>query len=137
MFTLYSFGQVVEAWGSGLRMIILFATGVIVASLPSFLKNRQNSYYRSLGASGGVASVLFFTIYFAPRSAINIFLIPIDIPMIVFGVLYLIYSAYMSRRGDSTINHDAHFWGSVYGLVFAFVNDPTHGESFIRALMRS
>src|SRR4051812_2250008 len=54
MFTLFSFGQVVEAWGRGIMMVILFLTGVVVSSIPSFLKNRNNSYYRSLGASGGV-----------------------------------------------------------------------------------
>lgn len=136
MFTLYSFGRVVEAWGVGITLIILFCTGVIVASLPSFLKNRQNNHYRSLGASGGVASVLFFSIYFTPWSSLNFFFIPIDIPAIVFAGLYLVYSAYMSRRGGSGINHDAHFWGSVYGVLFALLVDPTHGASFVNAIMR-
>jgi len=134
MFTLYFCGRSIEDFISiGLQLPVLYLTGIIIASLPSFLKNRNNSYYRSLGASGGVASILFFIIYFSPWSRIEIMFIPIGIPSILFGVLYLVYEAYMAKRGAGNVNHDAHFWGSVYGLFFAFMIDPTH-MSFINAL---
>jgi membrane associated rhomboid family serine protease len=40
----------------------------------------------------------------------------------------------MSKKGQGNVNHDAHFWGSVYGLVYAMIIDPTHGLSFINKL---
>lgn len=60
--------------------------------------------------------------------------IPIGIPAILFGALYLMYEAYMAKRGQGNVNHDAHFWGSVYGLLYAMIIDPTHGLSFINAI---
>ena len=136
MFTLYFCGETTETYlGLGGMFVILYLTGIIIASLPTFIKNRHNSYYRSLGASGGVASVLFLFIYYSPWSRINIMFIPIGIPSIIFGVLYLVYEAYMSKRGAGNVNHDAHFWGSVYGLFFGFLIDPTHGSSFVNSLL--
>lgn len=130
MLTLYFFGtmfeQVFELQGMGILYLVFYLTALIVASLPSFIKNRNNYYYRSLGASGAVAAALFGTVYFSPFASIYLMFIPIGIPSILFAVLYLIYSAYMSRRGGSYINHGAHFWGSVYGFLIAWLVDPTH-----------
>ncbi|MFI5195630.1 MAG: rhomboid family intramembrane serine protease [Chitinophagales bacterium] len=141
MYAFYTFGITVEYIFRQLGdpnelFLLLYLSGIIVASLPSFLKNRHDSSYRSLGASGGVASIIFFMIYFEPRSNIGLIIIPgVSIPSIVFGAIYLAYEAYMSRRGAGNINHSAHFWGSAYGLIFAFLLDPTHGRLFIEQLM--
>lgn len=139
MYTLYVFGETVQALFMQLGVnqnyyLILYLSGIVISSLPSFLKNIHNSYYRSLGASGGVAAIIFFTIYYNPWWKILIFPIPMGIPSVIFGVLYLAYEAYMAKRGAGNVNHGAHFWGSVYGLVFALLLDPSHGRDFINAL---
>lgn len=139
MFTLYSFGSFVESifnqLGSPLLYPMLYILGIIASSLPDLVKHANHSYFRSLGASGGVSAVLFASIYFYPWTGIRLFLIPFDIPAIVFGVLYLLYCVYMSKRGGDNINHDAHFWGAVFGLVYSFAFDPTHGKVFINQIM--
>ena len=134
MLALFSFGRLVEAlfMYRGITpwlYMFMYLSGIVVSSLPSFYKHRENPYYRSLGASGGVASVLFASVYFAPWQWMNIMFIPM--PNIVFAVLYLVYSAYMSKRGGGTINHDAHFWGAVWGFVFTLTVDPSHGGIFL------
>jgi membrane associated rhomboid family serine protease len=140
MLTLYFFGRIVEVsfaeLGMPLLFLILYLAGIVVASMPSFLKNKNNDYYRSLGASGGVSSVLFASVYFSPWDKIYFYFIPIGIPAIIFSVLYLVYSAYMERKGGDNINHNAHFWGAIFGFMFAFVFDPTHGHIFFDQLMR-
>jgi len=139
MLTLFFFGRIVEEAfseiSSPLLFIVLYLTGIVVASLPSFIKNRNNSFYRSLGASGGVAAVLFASVYFSPWDKIYLYFIPIGIPSIIFSVLYLAYSAYMERKGGDNINHNAHFWGAIFGFSFAFAFDPTHGHIFLNQLM--
>ena len=139
MFTLYFFGRNVEMVYSLLGLpkfafLILYLLGIVVASLPSFFKHRNNSYYRSLGASGGVAAVLFAFVYFAPWETIYLWFIPI--PAIVAAIAYLVYSAYMSRKTGDNINHDAHFYGAVFGFVFTMIFDPSHGKLFIQQLMQ-
>lgn len=138
MFALYSFGNIIESYyavllGSSNMYIIMYLSGIIASSLPSYLKHRNNSYYRSLGASGGVSAVLFAFVYFAPWTIIRIWFIPI--PGIVAAVAYLAYSAYMNKKGTDNIGHDAHFWGAVYGFLFTIVFEPSHGQLFIDALL--
>lgn len=139
MWALYSFGNFVQLIFGQLGTpqelyIILYLAGIVIASLPTFLKNRHNSYYRSLGASGGVSSIIFFSIYYEPWNRIGIFPFPFGIPSVIFGGLYLAYEAYMAKRGAGNVNHDAHFWGSVFGLLCALAADPSHGRYFIDAI---
>lgn len=137
MFTMFFIGRIVEAkfMEYGLTpwlYVLMYLMGIVVASLPSFYKHQNNPYYRSLGASGGVASVLFSLVYFSPWTMIRVVIIPM--PNILFAVLYLIYSAYMSRRGQGTINHDAHFWGAVFGFLFTLSVERSHGALFFQAI---
>lgn len=137
MFALYIFGKQVETvfmvLGIHQMFIVMYVGAIVVSSLPSFLKNRHNSYYRALGASGGVSAIVFAFIYYAPWSVIYIWFIPV--PAILGGIAYLVYSAYMSGKGRDNLGHDAHFWGAVFGFVFTFIYDPTHGQNFLIQLM--
>jgi len=141
MITLYFFGQNVEyicaAAGMHDVYIVLYLTAIIVASMPAYAKHRQHSYYYALGASGGVSAILFTTVYFQPWNKIQIIFIPIGIPSIIFAALYLYYSAYMAKKGQDNIGHDAHLYGSIYGFIFAWLIDLklNHGLSFIQELM--
>src|SRR4051812_7339928 len=53
MFTLYWFGTSIEGIftgiGVGALYPVMYLSAIIVSSLPSFLKNRNNPSYRSLG----------------------------------------------------------------------------------------
>ena len=140
MMSLYFFGSAAEVFiGSNILYLVLYITGIIVASVPTFLRNRNNSYYRSLGASGGVSAIIFYTIYHSPWSRISLIFIPEElfkgIPGILFGVLYLAYCVYMDRKGSDNINHNAHLFGALYGFTFAIAIDASHGADFIQRIM--
>jgi membrane associated rhomboid family serine protease len=139
MMTLWFFGSAVEGVYDNMDkhylFIVLYLAGILASSLPSYIKNRNNGYYRSLGASGGVSAVLFSFIYFAPWAKIYVWFIPI--PGILAGVGYLVYSATMSRRGSGFINHDAHFWGAIFGFLFTLVFEPSHGVLFFQSLLHA
>lgn len=139
MFTLFFMGRFVEsafmAYGiTPWLYVLMYLAGIVIASLPSFYKNKKNPFYRSLGASGGVSAVLFSSVYFSPWTQIYIFFLPLY--NILFAVLYLAYSVYMSRKGQSTINHDAHFWGAVFGFLFTLAVEPSHGRLFLYAIQQ-
>lgn len=126
MLTLYFFGDVVEdalnelfgASGKWLYLA-LYVSALLVSLLPTYLKNRNNYNYRSLGASGAVSAVLFAGLMLAPTAEIYFYFI--KMPSFVFAPLYLIFTAIMDRRGRDNINHSAHLWGSLYGLAFIII----------------
>ena len=137
MLALFLFGRNVEMFYaySGIPVglfLVLYLVGIVAASLPSFVKHRHDAYYRSLGASGGVSAVLFSFIYFEPWAIIYVWFIPI--PGIIAAVGYLVYSAYMSRQGRGYVNHDAHFWGAVFGFLFTLLFAADHGSHFLQKL---
>ncbi|MBS0555893.1 MAG: rhomboid family intramembrane serine protease [Proteobacteria bacterium] len=126
MFTLYFFGRVMEQLYDailGPLGFVLFYAGALVASiLPTYLRNRGNSRYRSLGASGAVSATLFAFILLQPWAQILVFVIPM--PAILFAVLYLAYEFWLERRGVDNINHNAHLWGAAYGVLVTILLEP-------------
>lgn len=98
--------------------ILLYVGGIMISSYPSFEKHKHNVQYSAVGASGAVSAVVFASILMYPTMTLRFFFLPIDIPAFVLGILYLVYSWYMARRGTDNIGHDAHFWGAVFGVVF-------------------
>jgi membrane associated rhomboid family serine protease len=142
MFVLYSFGNALEqyyqfAFGSAATYLylLMYISSVFAANVSTFYKQQNNPHYNSLGASGGVSAVLFATIIFNPWAKIYFYgLFPL--PGIAVGVGYLIYSYYMTKRNSSdNINHEAHFYGAVYGMLFTFVFKPSLILYFFNALM--
>ena len=128
MIVLYSFGNNVENWFRQLKVAgyinsvalsysLLYFGGIIVSSLITLFRYRNDHWYNSVGASGAVSAVVFTSIFFSPMERIYFFAV-IPFPGILFALLYLIYSSIMSRRSKDNINHDAHFLGAVYGFLF-------------------
>jgi Uncharacterized membrane protein (homolog of Drosophila rhomboid) len=129
MFTFWSFGMYMESLftqiGFGLWGFIgLYFGGMIFASLFDLVKYRDNIYYQSIGASGAVSAVLFSSILFNPWNNILLFAI-IPVPGIVFGILYLVYCQYMAKQSSDNVNHNAHFYGALYGLLFPILLKPS------------
>ena len=126
MMTLFFFGRTMEGFFSEelgpLGFAIFYVGGLVVSILPTFLKNRNNSNYRSLGASGAVSAVLFAFILLQPWAKIIVFVVPM--PAILYAILYVVYSIYMDRRGVGNINHSAHLWGAAYGVIFTSIMEP-------------
>jgi membrane associated rhomboid family serine protease len=102
-------------------LLIMYVMALIVALLPTYAKNKMNTQYRSLGASGAVSAVVFAGIMISPLSRLGFFIIPPIIPGFIFGPLYLLLSAYLDKRGGDNINHSAHIWGGMFGVVFIIV----------------
>ena len=136
MLTLYFFGQAMEQLYNNYLgpagFAIFYVGGLIVSILPTYLRNRNNSQYRSLGASGAVSAVLFAFILIQPWATIFVFFFPL--PAIVYAVLYVAYSIYMDRRSVDNINHSAHLWGALYGVIFTIVMEPRVIDVFLSSL---
>ena len=139
MFTLYFFGKswefaYVEELGVSEKWYVIMYLGALIASqIPSYLKNRNNYRYSSLGASGAVSAVVFSMILLMPWSTLYVFILPV--PAIIYAVLYLSYTIYMSKRGGSNVNHDAHLWGAIFGIVFSIALRPEVVGIFLHSMV--
>lgn len=131
MLALYSFGGMVEdtfiemydAKGR-ILYVALYLIALPASSIYDYVKYKNNSSYLALGASGAVSAVIFCSILISPNSSIYLYLIPIPIPAYIFGPIYLLITLYLARSGGGRIAHDAHFWGAMFGLLFATVTIP-------------
>jgi len=143
MYVLWMFGSMIEDTFSSsdffpntykygkVLYLLMYVLAIPIATIPSLIKHKNNHYYSSVGASGAVSAVVFTTILLAPTMPLGIIFIPIQLPAYVFGLLYLGYSYYMSKRDKDNIAHDAHFVGSIFGLIFPIILNPSLIEYFI------
>ena len=124
MLTLYFFGRIMEVYYMGMLglqnyyYLALYIGALIVSNIPTFLKHRNDYNYRSLGASGAVSAVVFCFILLFPLQKLGLIFFPVMIPGFIFGSLYLVVSSILERRSRDNINHSAHIWGALYGVVF-------------------
>lgn len=130
MLVLYMFGDQVEIWFAQLfgemgivLYVVLFLAAVVISDIPTYLKNKENIYYNALGASGGTSAILFCYILFDPTQSLCLYGI-LCFPGVVWGALYIVYSIYMGKKEADNINHDAHLWGGLFGIVFTILIYP-------------
>ncbi len=138
MYVLYEFGTLVEMLyldqfgevaGRGIYLA-LYLVMIILADIPSFIKHKNNSYYGAIGASGAVSGILFIFILFLPWAELRLYF-AIPIPAIIFGILYLAYSSWASKKAQDNIGHDAHFYGALSGMVLTAILIPRTFSVFI------
>ncbi|MCC7051525.1 MAG: rhomboid family intramembrane serine protease [Bacteroidia bacterium] len=141
MFALYMFGNAVENaynyyFGSKgvFFFLLLYVGGIIFAAIPSFEKNKNNAWYNSVGASGAVSAIVFTYILLDPLSKICLYGL-LCFPGIIWGVVYLGYSWYASKDKRAVVNHDAHFSGAIFGIIFTIAIKPPLGLMFIEKII--
>lgn len=135
MMTFYFFAFQLEQTIGTSDFITVYFGSMILADISCLIKNKENPHYRTLGASGAIAGVLFSFILFYPTSKIMMFFIPIGIPAPIFAVLYLVYCYFAAKQSRDFINHDAHFWGAASGFILTVILQPESLEYFISEVL--
>jgi len=120
--TMFFFGPVLENNIGTPRFVALYFIGLVVSSLGTVLKHRNNPDYASLGASGAILSVLFAYIVYYPLNKIYLYF-ALGIPAVLFAFGYLAYTIWASKNSRGRINHDAHLDGALTGLIFVGLTD--------------
>jgi membrane associated rhomboid family serine protease len=141
MLVLYSFGQFVE---NNLRYyfgsispalyLILYFGAVILSSISTFRKHKDDHWYNAVGASGAVSAVMFSSVVFGPFMMIYLYGI-IPLPALLWAALYVGYSVYAGSKANDNINHDAHLWGGLFGMIFTLVLSPDIASRFLDQLL--
>lgn len=141
MFVFWQFGMIVESayesfFGPTMGkvwFIVLYITTIVVADLSTYMKHKENYGFSSIGASGAVSGILFIYILMMPWNTLYLWGI-IPIPALLVGVGYLWYSHHAAGQAGSRIDHDAHFYGAVYGIVFTLILKPEMALHFWQAV---
>jgi membrane associated rhomboid family serine protease len=141
MISLYFFGSNIEGLFTALYgatgpivLVVIYLVAIVISDLPTFFQYKDQPGYNALGASGGVSALIFAAILADPLNKIYFYFIPIGIPGFLFGAGYLAYTYYESRRGNDNINHSAHLYGAVFGIVVLALLYPPIVPSFIEQI---
>jgi membrane associated rhomboid family serine protease len=110
---------------ANLYFLGLFIPALALSSLNTFFKHKENPNYNAVGASGAVSAVVFASIILYPEGRMGLLFIPFMIPSWLFGLLYLGFTAFMDKKQMDNIGHNAHFWGSIYGILYILVLEPS------------
>ena len=142
MYVLYNFGGYVESYFHlyfGVKayfyFFLLYFGGLAISVVSDYARHQKDFFYNAVGASGAVSALVFSGFIFDPTQRIMIFLIPFPMPAIVFGILYLGYSAFMAKKKMDNIGHSAHFWGAIFGAVFTVALKPSLLILFVKSII--
>lgn len=139
MFTLFFFGQAAEqiilyySGGSVVGFYVFYILAIVLSDVPSYIKNKNNIHYQSLGASGGVTAAVFCSILFSPLNKIYIYGL-LGVPGFILGALYIIYSISQARQMSDNVNHSAHLTGALVGILYSIYLHPGVLGDFARAV---
>jgi membrane associated rhomboid family serine protease len=120
--TLFFFGPPLEQRIGTEKFLALYFIGLVLSSLGTVYKQRNNPDYAALGASGAILAVLFAFIVYYPTQKIYLYF-ALPIPAVVFAFGYMAYSWWASKNRRDNINHDAHLDGALTGLIFVGLTD--------------
>lgn len=142
MFVLYSFGGYIEDFIVNefgvLQGRIIFSAfyllNIILANIPTALRQKNNPSFSSIGASGAVSGIIFVFILLKPWAMLLLFFI-IPVPAIIAGIGYLIYSSWAAKKGHGRLDHSAHFAGAIAGmLMIILLKNEIIGHFFNRLI---
>jgi membrane associated rhomboid family serine protease len=142
MFVLHEFGKTIEGYlifhfgitGGSILFVVTYLLIIIMGDIPTYYKHKDNAYFASVGASGGVSGIIFIFILLNPWNMLGLYMI-IPVPAIIFGALYLWYSTWASKNQNSNIDHEAHFYGAIAGILIAIVSRPAILTEFLDKLL--
>jgi membrane associated rhomboid family serine protease len=131
MLSYYFFAFQLESVLGHWQFGVLYVLSLILSDLPSIQKHKQDIWYNSLGASGAISAVIFSYIMYDPLASLGILFIPIPIPAWIFGLLYLVYCHFASKHARDNVNHDAHLFGALSGILITIALNPHIVHDFI------
>ena len=141
MYVLYMFGPSVLTNFGLTGFLIIYLGSILLGNLFSLLIYRNQSWYSAIGASGGVAGIIFAGVSLNPElTRIGIIFIPFfSVPGYIFGLLYFGYSVYsmLNPRTNDNIGHAAHLGGAFFGLLVSVAMFPARAleNSFFLLVM--
>ena len=142
MFVLYSFGNYIESYiislygnpAGKIIYLMMYLLNIILANIPTMIRQSQNPSFSSIGASGAVSGIIFIFILLQPWSILYLFFV-IPVPAIIAGIGYLIYSSWAANKGHGRLDHSAHFAGAIAGMLMIIILNRQIAGDFLDRLI--
>ena len=134
MLTFYFFAFNLESITGTIDFLIIFFISLVLSNISTIIKHKNNPNYRAVGASGAISGVVFSAILFNPGAKMGIMFFPVPIPAPIFGLLYLAYCFFAARNSSDDINHDAHFYGALAGIIVTLILFPSVLPYFLNSI---
>lgn len=134
MMALFSFGPYIELLLGRTGFIVIYFGAILASGILSFYVNRGDGAYSSVGASDAVSGIIFSFILFYPMDALYIFPLPIPIPAIIFGAIFIVLSSVLMNRENRRIAHEGHLGGAIAGIVLTIAMVPAAAGIFFEKL---
>ena len=142
MLTLFFFGPMLEANLGSLLFALVYLLGLLAGSAGTHFRYLRNSSYPgTLGASGAVSAVVLGAIAVKPSLGLSLPGLTLIHPSLVLpgwiaGALLLALSLLfmLLPKEEKVMNHDAHFWGAIVGLVICLIAQPEGLKAWSQAL---
>lgn len=122
MLTLWCFGGALEQLVGMQNFLLLYFAALVGGNLFSLWLHRHEDRYAAVGASGAVSGLIFAAIALFP--GIEVGLLGIYLPGWLYGLLFVLVSAYGITVRRDTIGHDAHLGGGLAGLATLLLLRP-------------
>lgn len=131
MITFFFFAFMLEHRLGHLQFAALYFVSLLISNLMVLVRYKNDtSYEGSLGASGAISGVVLASVICAPYLKFGFPVISeifpiLTLPAYVVAGGYVLYSLIFTLVPNKMkVNHDAHFWGSVAGIVLVFLLKP-------------
>lgn len=123
LLVLLIFGTFLETKLDSGVFLLIFFLGLVVSNLATIIRYRWRSDFQSVGASGAISAIVLGAIVIDPTLQLELFFI-LPVPGWLFALSYILYSIYGANFSGGNVNHDAHLWGAISGIVTTFILFP-------------
>lgn len=118
-----------------IEFFVLYVGSTVFSAIPSLVRHGENPIYESLGSSGAVSGIVMAFVILAPDAMLGLLFVPgLESPAWLLGLIYILFSFVASLRGFGRIDHAAHLFGALGGIVFLVLIKPVTAELFINWL---
>ena len=130
MIVLFQIGSGLERFMGSPKFAALYAVSLIGGSLWSLMENKKNPLYSALGASGATSGLIMAYCFASPTSW---FLFPPG-PAWFLAIVFFGVTAWLARKPNQRIGHDAHMGGMLAGGAVMLLFYPFLWARYINAI---